>query len=155
MHKFHSFRIATAIAAAMLAVMVGDAFASEALKAEAPSVLEVKVVQVQAPAEPTQGPQSEILYRMQVISVIRSSSGVKPGDTIIVRADAAADDASKAPMRLTDGWMGTAYLRPDAAGGDPEAGPQFAVAAEAASFEDMPPGEPSLIYRKWPDGTIE
>jgi hypothetical protein len=151
MFQFHSFRLATAITM----LVVGGAFASDALKADAPSVLEVKVVQVQAPAEPAQGSRDEILYRMEVISVIRSNSGVKPGDTIVVRASTPEDGAATAPMPLADGWMGTAYLRPDSTAGGTDGERQFSIAAEAASFEDMPPGEPSLIYRKWPDGTIE
>jgi hypothetical protein len=162
MFQFESLRIARVLSVAALLGVVGGTFAGDPLTTDAPSVFEVKVTQVQTPAEPTPGTRYEIVYHMEIISVLRSRSGVKPGDTIEVRAyavtgDATGDgsDTAKAPMLLTDGWMGTAYLRPDSSAGDPAARGRFTVAAGADSFEGLPPGEPSLIYEKWPDGTIK
>jgi hypothetical protein len=90
---------------------------------------------------------------MEVISVLRSTSRVKPGDTIVVRSDALSKDALErgvvapdVPALLAPGWLGVAYLKPDPKAGGPEARLQFAIAANGASFEDIPPGPPSLRW---------
>jgi hypothetical protein len=86
MFRAHSIRIATVAALGVLLVLWGDARAERELKAGAGEALEVQVLQAQVP--PDQGERSEVLYRMKVLSVLRSSpSRVKPGDIIAVRAD--------------------------------------------------------------------
>ncbi|CRI66323.1 conserved hypothetical protein [Thiocapsa sp. KS1] len=127
---------------------MGGARAGESLKADAAAQLEVRVLEAQVPGEP--GERYDVLYRMEVISVLRSSARVKPGDTIVVRAYAlskeALDRGVAGPTLLSPGWLGVAYLNPDPKAGGPDSGRQFVIAANGDSFEDIPPGPPSL---KW------
>jgi hypothetical protein len=87
---------------------------------------------------------------MEVISVLRSSSRVKPGDSIVVRSYALSQDALNTggvgPKVLVPGWLGVAYLNPETRAGGPDAGRQFAVAAGDNSFEDIPPGPPAIRW---------
>jgi hypothetical protein len=84
---------------------------------------------------------SEVLYRMEVLSVLRSSpSRVQPGDTVVVRSYASSNEA------LAPGWIGVAYLSRDPKAGGPEARRQF-IAADGDSLVANPPGPPALMYR--------
>jgi hypothetical protein len=67
----HSIRIATVAALGVLLVLWGDAGAGRGLKTNAGETLEVQVLEAQLP--PDQGERSEVLYRMKVLSVLRSS----------------------------------------------------------------------------------
>jgi hypothetical protein len=144
MFRAHSIRIATVAALGVLLVLWGDARAERELKAGAGEALEVQVLQAQVPSD--QGERSEVLYRMKVLSVLRSSpSRVKPGDIIAVRADT----PSEAP--LAPGWIGVAYLKPDPKASGREARRQF-IAAGGDSFKENPPGPPSATYTTPGDG---
>ncbi|NEX19948.1 hypothetical protein G3480_06415 [Thiorhodococcus mannitoliphagus] len=151
MFQIHSARIVTVAALCLFLLQSGHTWAGQDLKAGAAAALEVRVLEVQIP--PGQGDRSEVLYRMEVISVLRSTVRVTPGDTIVVRAYAASKDALgegsaglKAPDLLAAGWMGVAYLNPDPKASGPEAGRQFTIAAKGDSFEDIPQGPPSLRW---------
>ncbi|NCA73065.1 MAG: hypothetical protein EOM91_24035, partial [Sphingobacteriia bacterium] len=72
---------------AILAGKVGAVLppdAVEGLKTDAQSVLEVKVLQVETPPSPAE--RFDVLYRMEILSVLRSTVRVKPGETIQVRS---------------------------------------------------------------------
>jgi hypothetical protein len=137
MFQVHLIRIATIAALGVLLVLWGDARAVQEPKAGAAEALEVQVLEAQVP--PGQGERHEVLYRMEVISVLRSASRVKPGDTISVRSSALSNET------LAPGWIGVAYLNPDRKAGGPEARRQF-IADHGDSFEDVPPGPPSLRF---------
>jgi hypothetical protein len=142
MFQVHSVRIATVAALGMLMVLWGHARAVQAPKAGAAETLEVQVLEAQGPQG--QGERNEVLYRMEVLSVLRSSpSRVKPGDTIVVRSYALSNEA------LAPGWIGVAHLNPDRKAGGPEARRQF-IAADGDSLVENPPGPPALRYRYIP-----
>ncbi len=150
MLQIHSIRIAAVAALGVLLVLWGGAWAQQEPKAGA-SAFEVRVLEAQVP--PEQGERYEVLYRMEVISVLRSTSGVKPGETIVVRSYASSqenpnsgDAGPKAPALLAQGWMGIAYLNPDPKASGPDARQQFIIAANGDSFEDIPQGPPSLRW---------
>jgi hypothetical protein len=144
MFRAHSIRITTVAALGVLLLLWGDAWGERELKTGAAEALEVQVLDAQVP--PSQEERDEVRYRMKVLSVLRSSpSGVKPGDTIAVRAHASSEAA------LAPGWMGIAYLNPDPKASGAEASRQF-IAADSDSFEENPPGPPSLRYTREGEG---
>ncbi|HYN79438.1 MAG TPA: hypothetical protein VES73_16770 [Lamprocystis sp. (in: g-proteobacteria)] len=106
-------------------------------KAGATEALEGQVLEAQVPQG--QGERHAVLYRMEVRSVLRSTSRVNPGDTITGRSHA----LGKEP--LAPGWIGVANLNPDPKAGGPEARRQF-IATQGDSFEDVPPGPTSLRF---------
>lgn len=151
MFHVRSIRIAAVAAIAVLSVPWGNVQASQELKAGAAAQLEVRVLEAQVP--PVQEERYDVLYRMEVISVLRSTSPVTPGDTIVVRSYALSPEATDsgsaepgAPALLAPGWLGIAYLNPDPRAGGPEESRQFTIAAGGDSFEDIPPGPPSLRW---------
>ncbi|QVL51042.1 MAG: hypothetical protein KFB96_11910 [Thiocapsa sp.] len=148
MFQVHSIRIATVAALGVLLVLSGTAPAGQALKESAAAELEVRVLEAQMPTP--QGEHSDVLYRMEVISVLRSASPVTPGDSITVRSYALSQEARDrgvvGPKILAPGWLGIAYLNPDPETGGPDSGRQFTIAADGDSFEDIPPGPPSLRW---------
>jgi hypothetical protein len=155
MFQGHSIRIATVVALGVLLAVCGGARAGQELKAGAAAALEVRVLQVQTPPDPAPGERYDVFYRMEVISVQRSTSRVKPGDTIVVRSYALNKEAldigvsgPKAPALLAPGWIGLAYLNPDPKDSGPEARWRFTIAANGDSFENLPPAPPSLIYTR-------
>jgi hypothetical protein len=139
---------------AILAAKVGAVLppdAVEGLKADAQAVLEVKVLEVQTAADPAE--RFDVVYRMEVISVLRSTTRVKPGETIQVRSYGVSQAlldrgfvGPKIPALLEPGWIGTAYLDPDPQASGADAERQFVIAAHGDSFLEMPPGPPSLKY---------
>jgi hypothetical protein len=150
MFQAHSIRIATVVALGVLLVLWEGVRAEQELKAGA-AALEVRVLQVQTPPHPPQAESYDVLYRMEVISVVRSTVRVKPGDTILVRSYATSKETPetseagpKAPPLLAPGWIGVAYLNPDPKAGGPEAG--FTIAAKGDSFGKLPPAPPSFKY---------
>lgn len=157
MFQVHSIRITTIAALGILLVLWGNAQAGQDLKAGAAAKLEVRVLEAQVPAE--QGERYDVVYRMEVISVLRSKARVKPGDIIAVRSYAlsreALDMGVVAPKVLAPGWLGVAYLNPDPKAGGPEARLRFAIAANGDSFEDIPPGPPSLRWIQEVEGGAE
>lgn len=161
MRLIHSMRYTIIAALGLLAVLAGQAGAVlppdavEALQAKAQAVLEVKVLEVQVPPDPAE--RFDVLYRMEVISVLRASTRVQAGETIQVRSygiSQALQDQGfvgpKIPARLEPGWIGTAYLDPDPRASGPNAARQFVIAAHGDSFVTLPPGPPSLKYRVMP-----
>lgn len=151
MFQLHSMRIVTLAGLGMLLVLLGDAWAGEDLKADAAAKLEVRMLEVMdTGVAPGPGERSDMLYRMEVISVLRSSVRVRPGDSILVRSYALSQDAldagGVAPKVPAPGWLGVAYLNPDRKAGGSDAGRQFAVAAAGESFEDIPPGPPAIRW---------
>ncbi|MBK1720137.1 hypothetical protein [Thiocystis violacea] len=151
MFQVYSIRIATVAALGVLLILWGAAQAGPEMKEDAATALEVRVLE--ARVSPGAGERDEVLYRMEVISVLRSSVRVKPGDTILVRSYALSQEAlgqgvegPRAPALLAQGWMGVAYLNPDPKAGGSEAGQPFVIAADGDSFEDIPQGPPSLRW---------
>ena len=145
MFQIQSIRRATVAALGVLLVLWGAAQAGPERKADAAATLEVKVLEAQV--SPGQGDRDEVLYRMEVISVLRSSVRVTPGDILVVRASAVSQEAldrgSLGPTVLAPGWLGVASLNPDPQASGPEAHRQFVI---AANFEEIPPGPPAV---KW------
>ena len=138
MFQVRSIRIATVAALGVLLLLWGDARAVQEPKAGAAETLEVQVLEAQVP--PGQGERSEVLYRMEVLSVLRSSpSRVEPGDTVVVRAYASGNET------LAPGWIGVAYVNPDPKAGGPEARGRF-IAADGDSLVENTPGPPSFRY---------
>jgi hypothetical protein len=150
MFQVHSMRVAAVTALGLLLLLGGTARAGQEHQAGA-AALEVRVLEAQA--SPGQGERYEVLYQMEVISVLRATSRVEPGETITVRAYALSAEAQarglpepNAPALLSPGWMGIAYLNPDPQASGPEARLQFTIAANGESFADIPPGPPSLRW---------
>ena len=137
MFQVHSIRIATLAALGVLLVLWGEAQAVHELKAGATEALEVKVLEAQV--HQGQGERQEVLYHMEVLSVLRSTSRVNPGDTITVRSYASNNET------LAPGWIGVANLNPDPKAGGLDARQQF-IAPHGDSFEDVQPGPPSLRF---------
>jgi hypothetical protein len=142
-----------ALAGQAAAVLPPDAV--DKLKANAKVVLEVKVLDVVAPAVPVD--RFDVFYRMEILSVLRSSAQVHPGDTIRVRSygvsQALLDQGfvgPKVPALLNRGWIGTAYLDPDPQASGSNARSQFVIAADGDSLVELPPGPPSLQYTVMP-----
>jgi len=131
-----SIRYATIATLGVFAIGCGQAGAVP--PPDAAEVLEVKVLE----AEVSQGKEEGLstLYRMEVLSILRSPSGVKPGEIVTVRAYGPSSEA------LERGWIGNAYVNPD-----PEAsgsGRQFVVAADRGSLVELPPGPPSATWTR-------
>jgi hypothetical protein len=141
----------------LLAILAGEVGAVlppdavEGLKADARAVLEGKVLKVQTSPNPAE--RFDVVYRMEVVSVLRSTMRLESGETIRVRSygvsQALLDSGfvePKIPALLEPGWIGTAYLDPDPQASGPDAGRQFMIAAHGDSFVELPPGPPSLEY---------
>lgn len=156
-----SIRYTTIAILALLAILVGKASAVlppdavEGLEANAQAVFEVKVLEVQVPPDPTE--RFDIHYRMEIISVLRATAPLQPGEIIQVRSygvsQALLDQGfvgPKSPALLEPGWVGTAYLDPEPRASGPESARQFVIAAHGDSFVALPPGPPSLRYRVMP-----
>lgn len=151
MFQVYSIRVATVAVLGLLMLLGGAAGPGQEHKGDAAAALEVRVLEAQA--SPGQGERFEVFYRMEVISVLRATSRVEPGETIVVRAYALSQEPQdggsaglKAPALLSPGWMGIAYLNPDPNASGPEAPLQFTIAANGESFADIPPGPPSLRW---------
>jgi hypothetical protein len=129
-----SIRYAAIATLGVLAILCGQAGAAP--PSEAADVLEVKVLDAQV--DQGQGEPSNVLYSMEVVSVVRSASRVQPGETITVRSYGQGNEVR------ARGWVGTAYLDPDpkAAG----TGRQFVAAAPGESLVNLPPAPPSFQY---------
>ncbi|UHD16545.1 hypothetical protein [Thiocapsa bogorovii] len=147
------FGLLAILAGRVGAVLPPDAV--EGLKADAEAVLEVKVLEVQTAAHPTE--RFDVLYRMEIISVMRSTPGLEPGEIIGVRSYGVSQAlldrgfvGPKIPDLLEPGWIGTAYLDPDPQASGPDAMRQFVIAAHGDSFVELPPGPPSLKYSVTP-----
>lgn len=130
-----SIRRATIVLLGALAILWGAAAAASSPGAA--EVLEVRVLD--ARVQPGQGERADALYRMEVLSVLRSASRVDPGETVTVRT-------SGGTATLEQGWMGTAYLNPDpdAAG----AARRFVTAPRAGNLVELPPGPPSFTFTR-------
>ncbi len=146
MLQVYSIRIATLAALGAWSVLCGAASAEQAPGAAA--TLEVKVLEAQVAPDSGQGERDEVRYQMEIISVLRSTLRVKPGDTIVVRAHAVSKEAVDQGLRPR-GWIGTAYLNPDPKASGPEARWQF-VEATGNGFEDLPPAPPSATWIEYP-----
>ncbi|UHD14316.1 hypothetical protein [Thiocapsa bogorovii] len=77
-----AFGLLALLTGTVRAVLPPDAV--QTLKAGARAVLEVKVLQVQTAAESTE--RFDVVYRMEILSVLRASVPVEPGQTIQVRS---------------------------------------------------------------------
>lgn len=129
MARKFSIRYAAIAALGAFAILWGNVEA--VAPSDAAEVLEVQVLEAPIP-----GDQGE-RYRMQVLSVLRSASGLEPGEIVTVRTPGASGGD------LGRGWMGTAYLNPDpsAAG----TGRHF-----VGSLVKLPPGPPSATFTRYP-----
>jgi len=147
-----AIRYATIVALAVLAILWGQAVAAapptdtvEGHKEDAAEVIEVKMLE--AEMHQGQGERFNVLYRMEVVSVVRSASGLQPGETVTVRSSEQSNEA------LEPGWTGTAYLNRDPKASGPGAGHQFVTAAQGESLVALPPGPPSATFtREVPKG---
>ncbi len=161
MTRTRAMRSALVAVFGLLAILTGkiDAVlppdAVDGLKADAQAVFEVKVLEVQTAADTSE--RFDVVYRMEVISVLRASVPVEPGETIRVRSYGVSQAllesgfvGPKIPDLLEPGWIGTAYLDPDPQASGPDAERQFTIAAHGDSFVEMPPGPPSLEYTIMP-----
>lgn len=148
MLQIYSLRIATLAALGALSVLCGAAWAEQAPAVGAAATLEVKVLEAQVAPDSGQGERDAVLYQMQVISVLRSTIRVKPGDTIVVRSHALSKEALDQGLRPR-GWIGTAYLNPDPNASGPEARWQFVI-ANGTGLEDLPPTPPSVKWIEYP-----
>jgi hypothetical protein len=121
----------------MLSILWGQASA-EGAKADATEVLEVKVLEAQV--QQGQGERFDVRYRMEVLSVLRATSQVQPGETITVRSTGPSQET------LNQGWIGTAHVirDPETSG----AGHQFVTAAGSGSLVELPPGPPSATFTR-------
>ncbi|MCK7578112.1 MAG: hypothetical protein MZV65_21800 [Chromatiales bacterium] len=147
MFKLDAIRIATIAALGALSVQWGAVWADQSPPTGVAAKLEVKVL------EAPQQTGYEALYRMEVISVLRSSIRVKPGDSIRVRSRLAGPDALDQGLKPR-GWIGTAYLNPDPRATGPEARFHFVGAANGDSFAELPPTPPSVRWIEYPrEGT--
>jgi hypothetical protein len=139
-----SIRYATIAALGVLAILWGEAGAvppPDAVaghQADAAEVFEVQVLEAQVPQG--QGERFDALYRMEVLSVLRSTSRVRPGEIVTVRSHGLSKET------LERGWIGTAYLNRDPKASGPDAGRQFVVAAQGDGLVELPPGPPSLRF---------
>ena len=138
MSVMRSVRHSTAIALGILAILCAPAGAAP--PQDAAEVLEVKVLDAQV--QQGEGERVDILYRMEVLSVIRSTSQVQPGAVVTVRSYGPSTEA------LEQGWMGSAYVNPDTTASGSNAGRQFVIAAESDSLVNLPPAPPSLEYTR-------
>lgn len=91
MFHVYSIRVATGAALGLLMLLGGAAGSGQEHKTDAAAALEVRVLEAQA--SPGQGQSYEVLYQMEVISVLRATSRVEPGETIVVRAYALSQEA--------------------------------------------------------------
>lgn len=135
-----SIRYATIAALGMLAILWGQAGAAPPLVAA--QVLEIRVLATQV--QQGQGGRYEVLYSMEVLSVLKKTSRLEPGDIIRVRSYGQSNQVRER------GWLGTAYLDPDPNAAGPDAGSQFVVAGQGEGLVDMPPAPPSLKFTIWP-----
>jgi len=133
-----SIRYATIAALGALAILWVQAGA--ATPPEAAEVLEVKVLETQV--HEGQGERSDVLYGMEVLSVMRSASRVQPGETVTVRSSGQGEEA------LERGWTGTVYLNRDPKAAGPGDGRQFVTAAQGESLVELPPGPPSATFTR-------
>ncbi|NVZ10723.1 hypothetical protein HW932_15775 [Allochromatium humboldtianum] len=147
MFKFDAIRITAIAALGALSILWVSVGAESSPPTGAAATLEVKVLEIQ----PTTG--NEALYRMEVISVLRSSIRVKPGDIIRVRSRLTGPEAPDQGLKPR-GWIGTAALNPDPRATGPEARFQFVGAANGDSFAELPPTPPSVRWIEYPrEGT--
>lgn len=155
MVQIPSRRAATGAICGGLLLLWGHAWAApSSLQTGAGTALEVRVLD--ARVQPQSGQPDAVTYHMEVISVLRSRTRVKPGDTIVVHAEAsrapdqdAGVEASGSPRRLTPGWMGVAYLDPIAQGGAGGGQAQFRLGAGGESFADIKQGPPSATWTEY------
>jgi hypothetical protein len=134
-----SIRYAAIAALGVLAILWGQAGAAP--PPDAADVLEVKVLDAQV--HQGQGERFDVVYRMEVLSVLRSSTRVQPGETITVHSYGQSNEVRER------GWMGTAYLNRDRKGPSPGAGLQFVVAAQGEGLVDLPSTPPSATSTIW------
>ena len=138
-----SIRYATIAALAVLAILWGQVGAAP--PPDAAEVLEVKVLEAQV--HQGQGERFDVLYRMEVLSVVRSASQVQPGETVTVRSYGQSKEA------LERGWTGTAFLNRDPKASSPGDERQVVTAAHGESLVELPQGPPSATFtREAPKG---
>ncbi|MGB5834153.1 MAG: hypothetical protein WBG92_19505 [Thiohalocapsa sp.] len=133
-----SIRYATIAALGLLAILWGPSGAAP--PPDAAEVLEVKVLETQV--QQGEGELFDVFYRMEVLSVIRSTSRVQPGETVTVRS------YGQSKQTLEQGWIGTAYINPDAKAAGSGGGHQFVIAAPDESLVELPPGPPSATFTR-------
>lgn len=135
----YSIRYTTIAVLGLLAILWGQAGAAP--PPDAAEVLEVKVLAAQV----HQGLDEhfDVLYRMEVLSVLRAPSRVEPGETVTVRAYGQSREV------LERGWIGTAYLNRDPRAAGSGDGLQFVIAAPGESLVELPPGPPSATSIIW------
>ena len=130
----------TAIAAlAALTLLFGLAGAQEP-EADAAEVLELKVLG--SSAQPLPGNGFEVLYQMEVLSVLSSSSRLSTGETISVRTTSPVDEP------LKTGSMVTGHLNPDPMASGPKGSRQFVTVSSGPGLVEIPPGPPSLTFTR-------
>jgi hypothetical protein len=131
-----SVRYAVFFALGLLAILCGQAGAAP--PPDAAEVLEVKVLE--AEVHQGQGESSDVIYRMEVLSVLRSASKVQPGETVTVRTP------GNSKGTLEQGWIGTAHVNPDPKTSGTAR--QFVTAADSGSLVDRIPGPPAATFTR-------
>jgi len=127
-----------AIIAATVAVVSLFGQAGAAPPTGAAEVLEVKVLEA-AMAEGQDG-SGDVLYRMEVLSIMSSPSGVQPGEVVTVRIADSGDGVQE------PGWIGTAYVIPDPTASG--TGRQFVVDPNSDGLVTPPPVPPSATFTR-------
>jgi hypothetical protein len=125
-----------AIIAAAVAVVALFGQAGAAPPTDAAEVLEVKVLEASV-AEGKDG-SGDILYRMEVLSIMSSPSGVQPGEVVTVRIADSGDGVHE------PGWIGTAHVIPDPTASG--TGREFVVEPDSDGLVEAPPAPPSATW---------
>jgi len=125
-----------AIIAAAVAVVTLFGQAGAASPTDAAEVLEVKVLEA-AVAEGQDG-SADVLYRMEVLSIMSSPSGVRPGEVVMLRISDSGDGVHE------PGWIGTAYVIPDPTASG--TGREFVVEPDSDGLVAAPPTPPSATW---------
>jgi hypothetical protein len=131
----HGTGLITSAFALMFATAVYSADPPETIEQRKREAEEVIIVEVKSTRDSIieNGTFDEIVYTAKVIEVIRSKSGCKAGDEVIVEAVAPRPGTKVAgtwPPRLAKGWHGKMYLELDDSNG------RYLPIANHASFEE-------------------
>ena len=136
MSMIRSIRYTTIVLLGVLAILWGGAGT-----AQPPGAAEALAVKALAPqVDQGECERFDVLYRMEVLSVVRSASGVEAGETVTVRSYGQSKEA------MARGWVGTAHLIGDPKAAGTADARQFVVATESGSLVELPPGPPSATF---------
>jgi hypothetical protein len=106
----------------------------EKLKADAQEKLKIRITQVHE--KEISKRKLEVTFKAEVLEVLRSDSGLKPGDMIMIHSYrwTGSYAGPKNPPLLPVGWVGTAFLNRLESSSE-DGGDNYSLAAYGASFE--------------------